>query len=536
MISFDIFDTAISRKVYKPVDIFSIIGDDFKNKRVEAEIKARELKSVYNIDDIYAFLPEYDKQVEIGLELENCYANKYFLDMYDENKHVFISDMYLSSDILKQMLIKCGYTNPKIYVSCEWNAHKGDGSLFKVIPENIELHYGDNYIADILGAKKNNIKSIYCPSLENMPTNIPDIKNKHLKKLLVINEHSNKNLNKKVAYYFAPMIYEFTRWILENRKNEKILFCARDGYLPYVIARDIFKADNIDYIVASRKSILPSSIDFNKPITDEANKTQFERLLIQRVQSNKDFIKSIGYDRSDLTDTKTIRQFILLNQQKLYRYFKRNKENAQKYFSKFNIKNNDIFVDVGYFGTVQYAIERILGIKLNGYYLQTFDTELDVKRSSYFKSNVIKYCLMIESLLTSDEDGVLGYDTSGQPIFYKDNKNKKQFSNEIIKEILDFCNYMHKNNIRTDYNDIEKLTVNFLYYPTVEQSNYCNEPIFENGDINNFESVVWYNREQIKAGYLQDCYNKSYWKPAFEQLLKNDSELCHLEKYLKREY
>ena len=41
---------------------------------------------------------------------------------------------------------------------------------------------------------------------------------------------------------------------------------------------------------------------------------------------------------------------------------------------------------------------------------------------------------------------------------------------------------------------------------------------------------------KIKQGELQDCYNKSYWRPAFEKLLQNDIELSYLEKYLKKEY
>src|SRR5574344_349740 len=153
IISMDVFDTAIIRTVYKPSDLFGLISDEFKIKRIEAETKARQNKTCYNIDDIYAFLPGYDKQVEIELELENCRPNPTFLRMYDKNKVIFISDMYLSSEIIKKMLIKCGYEDPKVFVSCEWNAHKGDGGLFKAIPVQVSEHYGDNYIADILGAR-----------------------------------------------------------------------------------------------------------------------------------------------------------------------------------------------------------------------------------------------------------------------------------------------------------------------------------------------------------------------------------------------
>jgi predicted HAD superfamily hydrolase len=546
IVSFDVFDTALVRSVYKPTDLFDLIelriGNDFKKKRLQAEQNARKKCITYDIDCIYSFLPEFNKNIEIRFELENCKPNPYFLDRYNTELFdvIFISDMYLSSATIKEMLIKCGYKDPKVFVSCELGEHKATGRLFKKVEKlvgKIDTHYGDNYIADILGARCANITAKYTTSLENMKHNIPDISSTQLKKLLVENEMSSKSLNQKVACYFTPMIYSFTKWILDNRNGKKIFFNARDGYVPYIIARDIFKAKDIYYIECSRKSVLPCSIDFTKDLDAEENKTHFTRLVLTRAGDIPAFLDAIGYneDRMFLAnrDTYTIKDFVKANQTALYRFFKQKKDNAKAYLSKYDIQDGDILVDIGYYGSIQYSIEKILNKKMQGFYLQTFKSDLDdLERYSYFDKRIVKYCLLVESLLSSAEDGVNGYTSLGEPIHYADNKSKKNFSKEIVDEILNTAMVIQRDNITLNRADIERLVIRFLYYPTLEESNYCNDPIFENGDISKFESCVWYDREEIKAGRLQDCYDKSYWRPAFLTQLRNDKELSSLEKHL----
>ena len=564
LISFDIFDTAIIRKTFLPTGIFEIIedkvGNDFKNKRINAENLARDKYKVYNIDHIYEFLTGFDKNIEIDTEIENCIQNKKVFKIYskhieDGDEVIFISDMYLSSAILYKILENCGYIKPKIFVSCENNAHKGDSSLFKVVQnimnKKIDKHYGDNYVADIVGARNCDIIPEYLPRLDNLKNNVPEISTK-LRKLLVLNEFSDKTLNKKVSCYWAPIIYNFTKWVLEERDsklpNSKIFFNARDGYVPYLIAKNIFKADNIFYIHTSRKSLIPPSINFNKKINDPENKFILDRIVLQRANNIKALLKILNFPEDKYYLLKRIdvenypkQKFIIKNEKVLYEHFKIQKENTIKYLKNNNIQDSDMLVDIGYYGSLQYSIQRILNIKLNGYYFQCFQnkdvSELELTRFSYFNKDIIKYCLMIESLFSSDEDGVIAYNDSGIPIFYTDNESKKNFSKEVINELLNTCSYIYEQkDFKITYLDTEKLATRFQYYPTLEESHYCTEEIFENGDIDNSESVVWYNRDKIKQGKLQDCYNKSYWRPAFEKLLQNDVELSHLEKNLKKEY
>ena len=124
MDSIDIFDTAIFRDVFEPTDIFllleDIFGKGFKQKRIEAEQKAHVQYRFPNINDIYKYLPAYDYHKEINMEMCHVYANPKILNMYKQNpsNYVFISDMYLPSNVLVKMLEKCGYENPKVFLLC----------------------------------------------------------------------------------------------------------------------------------------------------------------------------------------------------------------------------------------------------------------------------------------------------------------------------------------------------------------------------------------------------------------------------------
>ena len=61
LISIDVFDTALFRKVFKPTDIFNLVeenvGSNFKVQRILAQDNARRKSVYYNIVDIYRELP-----------------------------------------------------------------------------------------------------------------------------------------------------------------------------------------------------------------------------------------------------------------------------------------------------------------------------------------------------------------------------------------------------------------------------------------------------------------------------------------------
>lgn len=185
LISFDIFDTLIKRDVVNPVDVFYHVGSEvlldeaeatrFKERRIKSERDAR--KKVDNgevtLIDIYRELFRYYgikacilKEKEIDFELHHCAPREKWaklLKAFKEKgeKVILISDMYLPSSVISQMLVRCGITEyDALYVSNEYGCDKVSGKLYEIARDQEKmdgcshLHYGDSIRADYLGARK----------------------------------------------------------------------------------------------------------------------------------------------------------------------------------------------------------------------------------------------------------------------------------------------------------------------------------------------------------------------------------------------
>ena len=74
----------------------------------------------------------------------------------------------------------------------------------------------------------------------------------------------------------------------------------------------------------------------------------------------------------------------------------------------------------------------------------------------------------------------------------------------------------------------------FFGNPTIEEAELANLPLFENGSYDENESIVWYDKNLIRHGKLKECYNRSYWKPAFKVLMNNDPDFKGLVRIIER--
>ena len=205
VVSFDIFDTLVTRPFWYPIDIFMLLGGfvqellgtvdvfcSFRELRVDAERRARG-KSLFvdvTLDEIYAQIQEATgfsseiirkiKEKELELEFKylkpRFYAKELFeLAQYMDKKIIIVSDMYLPVKFLEKMLGNCGYKGwAGLFVSGEQRALKGTGDLFQIAtkkvdisPENI-LHIGDSYDADIKGSAKAGLQSFFLPRTINI--------------------------------------------------------------------------------------------------------------------------------------------------------------------------------------------------------------------------------------------------------------------------------------------------------------------------------------------------------------------------------
>ena len=291
IISFDIFDTLLTRKVVFPDDLmFQIeqkldkkfsLKSNFFSLRKKAEHEARvALKKDVSFTEIYSQLksnsglkPEivdYAKSLEFELECQFLKPRENMVEIFNQclklKKQVWlVSDMYLEvaqlNTILKQNEI-IGYH--KIFVSNSLNARKDNGKLWDLLlNENIEekskiFHIGDNEHSDIQQTIDRGINNYHVLSGLNIFKNSPVGLNytnrytqwqnhKYLGPVLFklfnspfVNQAFTQLLpNKFTSAFnsgyaaFGPVVLSFLIWLAEKSKSEnisKFYFLAREGY------------------------------------------------------------------------------------------------------------------------------------------------------------------------------------------------------------------------------------------------------------------------------------------------------------------
>ena len=251
-ISFDVFDTLIKRTVNAPTDIFRLVEkkfnahnnpvEDFYNNRIQAEKEAREnCSGEVTIEDIYTLLeknyslPQLEllKKIEFETEIDICVPNQeiinLFKDIINAGKNVcIVSDMYLPQRVIKEMLLKCGYSvDIPVYVSCEYDATKRDGTLFKIVLDDLNIsaqeviHIGDNKHSDYKVPKSLGISAIHIPKEINYLRKNAKLGGNFENETLRAFTNNTLPLNKDYPYRlgyqtFGPMLYGFCSWLQKS--------------------------------------------------------------------------------------------------------------------------------------------------------------------------------------------------------------------------------------------------------------------------------------------------------------------------------
>ncbi len=319
-ISFDIFDTLIMRRVFKPEDIFEIVEErmagcgsiaDFGKIRDQAEHLAYEEKTSPNLDDIYHKLRQLTgasaeeaaayREAEIKAELDHICPRKAVVKALEyaleRGKQVsLISDMYLNSREIRLLLERCGIPGDiEILVSCEYDETKEKGGLYAIYKEHIgqkkALHIGDNRLSDIQRAKEAGVTTYQVKSSYEMlmisacAGLLTEVKNLEERKLLgdfmagTLNDPFSMGESKgrlkidslyDLGYHMAaPVLMCFMSMLAEygnENPQTKILLCARDGYLIKSLYDEIRKFESYRrlpegiYFLTSRRAITLASI------------------------------------------------------------------------------------------------------------------------------------------------------------------------------------------------------------------------------------------------------------------------------------
>ncbi len=312
VVSFDVFDTAITRACLLPTDVFTLVveryndcdgylGFDFKAERIKAERSVWEKQAkdvVYTIEEIYQELgdkndlsPELTRRLMIleqEVEKHISLVNPEVWRLYDyalkSGKEIwFVSDMFLPAKAISQLLINAGYSRfTGLMVSCDDKVSKVTGQIFDklvhktgVKPKEI-LHVGDNVLTDIQNAKTAGLRTCHLPSLfergkdENqlsflyqMPSseyNLPASVSLAYGLILYNYFYGNhRSTVQKIGYRaLGPLLVAFCGWLHEAATNsgvDHLYFLARDGKIMQKAYNQLFPKERprTTYMYASRR-------------------------------------------------------------------------------------------------------------------------------------------------------------------------------------------------------------------------------------------------------------------------------------------
>lgn len=480
IISFDIFDTLLIRPYVQPTDLFyhmekiyNVPG--FADARIKAELYAREKSNKTDItfDEIYEnLLPKYQKLKATELQMEqNCLQpNPLVFDIYQkalkQNKTIIIvSDMYLPSKFLKQVLQQKGYEKiDDIYVSGEYGKTKGDGSLFEHIltklaikPEKM-LHIGDNHYSDIKKPREYGISAYkvlkYIDLFFMYGGNLkykqfyeaqPDFMRSYIVALIAQNQMTNKmSYWQQIGYSLAgPLCLGYTQMIAKETKLNDIdtlLFVSRDGYLLQKAYNKISsKPVTNHYIYAPRILNLKLFGDWS----DQPAYLQSYMEILAKVNPNIKVSTNIAENK----------RTIYLNYDQIVQWHKGNIQGYNEYTKSLNIVGNNIAsVDMT---TGAYTSQKILERVFKDRYKMSFYSACFVKRPEYkhisympnlmfpaAQENIIN---LTELLITAPELPVVDIKDK-KPVYKKSNAHDEyrikiiqSIEQGVMKFIDDFC-------------------------------------------------------------------------------------------------
>lgn len=487
IVSFDLFDTLIMRKVWDYTDLFELlekrlIGQgihipDFARLRLSAEKEcsrdhAPDLVEIY--DEVLrraggSFLSaeelaEMEWRFDFSLMLPRNSVCDVFREAVAAGKPVVITtDSYYSTDQIRQILSRfCLDKTRMLLVSCEKGTSKTQ-RLFEYLRDmggcqrEAVLHIGDSVTADIECARKQGMDTyrVYSGSdlfdlLGGVGTEgeIQGLSDRVKAGLFVSRMFNNPFVfegdDRKLAvsdgadmgYLFCgPIITDFSIWLRDRVKQIKlsqILFCARDGFLVGRLYRRIDRETKAFYFLVSRTAAIRAGVENDEDLAYvDSMKFSGARTESLRVR--------FGTEVSGIRDEKT-RNEAILNRSRLLR------GNYRKYIRKLGIREEETgLFDFVAKGTTQMYLQKLFSQHIKGFYflqpepefmadkgldIEPFYSDEEKNTSAVFDNYYI-----LETILTSPYPQVEEFDEDGYPIYSRETRSGKNI--ECFKRAQD---------------------------------------------------------------------------------------------------
>ncbi len=311
--SFDVFDTLLTRVVGAPESAFLLLGrwlaahgrisctpEAFARARIDAERRAyANARGECRLDAIYAelgaalrldsaatrCLMDAEQMIELAiLRVVPGAAQRVTQARAAGRRIVFMSDMYLPGEFIRQQLARAGLWAPGdgCYVSCESSESKASSQLFRTmlereqVPAHAVLHHGNSREHDVLPAARTGLRVEHFTDADL--NDFEALLERHtwtteglasvmagaarLARLSVPVVNSREAVLRDVAAgVAAPTLTGFVLWVLHRAQQlglKRVFFLSRDGQVLLHIAQPLAERLGVScelrYLFGSRQS------------------------------------------------------------------------------------------------------------------------------------------------------------------------------------------------------------------------------------------------------------------------------------------
>lgn len=534
MVSFDLFDTLVTRKVLNYTDVFDLLEKklagqgiyiaSFATLRLSVEKELSRGGGAPNLTEIYeevlrraggSFvsaweLAKMEWEIDRSLMLPRYAVCSIFKDTVKKGKRTVITtDSYYNEEQIRRILADFhldGYA--ELFVSCEKGTAK-TGRLFgRLLDMNNSsakkiLHIGDDETADIECAENYQMDTyrIYSGSslfdllgglgVEREIASLSDRIKVGLFVAELFNnpfvfEDEERKLHvpdaSAVGYLFcAPMITDFTLWLHEKAEQEdihQILFCARDGFLIGRLFRKIDMQTKSFYLLASRTAVIRAGVE-NEEDLAYVDSMGYSGTRAEGLKARF----GIENDRISVlnSDKEKINRVILNRALKL-------RENYKKYIARLGIgTEKTALFDFVAKGTAQLYLKRLFAQHIKGFYFLQLEPEfmndknLDIEPfyadEEKDGSAIFDLYYILETILTSPYPTVEEFDENGTPVYGKETRREqdiqclKRVQEGIGRYFDDYMNILSEDE-RTQNKRIDEVFLSLIGRVVIEDKDF----------------------------------------------------------------
>ena len=416
------FDTALMRLLARPEDVHLLTGlrahrqgllrcsaEAYQDYRQEAERAARQAAAQAGHDEprleeihrrlfLGAVITSVDDlcRVECEAEASVCRpivpVRQALSDIGLGRQLVFLSDSVLPGPAVAAMLTAGGFgPAPTVITSADIRRSKASGRLFTHVLENLGtrasdiLHIGDNPDSDIRQAKAHGLATFHLPRAWPPPE--PEKLRRQHPILRLVHSHRRSrpmspsaDASPPIPRYASVLMIGFTLFVLAEARRRgigRVYFLARDGYIPFAIARRLaahrVDSPQLDYLHVSRQAVLVPALSGDLPalatviadsMLDRPARTILSFLGFNEAETSR-LLSEIGVDPHDILDRATapasIHRLLRAGGAMIADRLNERRDAAMAYLrqSGFLAPGPRLLVDVGWRGSTQKALARL---------------------------------------------------------------------------------------------------------------------------------------------------------------------------------